>query len=190
MARTTLMPQVLTPVRPILIVGANVEGKANFMEVGGGGSVSSDPPMIALPIRHERYTLKGIMQNRTFSVIISSVKQMKEADYCGIISGASSDKTRDCRFSVFYGKLGNAPMIEQSPVNMECTVMHLLSTKSHIIVIGRVDGTYIAEEYLRDGKPDIGGINPLLWSINSGEYFAAGGVVGRAGREGREIKPV
>jgi flavin reductase (DIM6/NTAB) family NADH-FMN oxidoreductase RutF len=70
MARTSLPPQVLIPVRPILVVGASIDSVANFMEAAGGGLVSTDPPMIALPLRHERYTLKGIMQYKTFSVAI------------------------------------------------------------------------------------------------------------------------
>ena len=51
MAKVELSPQVLIPARPILIVGALVDGVPNFMEVGGGGSISSEPPLIALPIR-------------------------------------------------------------------------------------------------------------------------------------------
>ncbi|MFC1897894.1 flavin reductase family protein, partial [Chloroflexota bacterium] len=128
MKKEELTPQCLIPVRPILIVGANVTGKANFFEVGGGGSVSSDPPMVVLPIRHQRYTLKGILENRTFSVNIPSVNLVKEADYCGIVSGTKADKVKDCNFNVFYGKLTTAPMIEQCEINMECSVVHILGS--------------------------------------------------------------
>ena len=101
MEKVELSPQDVTPVRPIFIVGANVGGRANFMNVGGGGSVSFNPPMIALPIQPHRYTLKGIMENRTLSVNIPSVDLVKEADYTGIVSGADRDKAGDCRFEVF-----------------------------------------------------------------------------------------
>ncbi len=188
MEKAELPAQTLIPVRPILIVGASVDGKPNFMEVGGGGSVSTEPPMIALPIRHQRHTLKGIMAHMTLSVNVPSVDLAREADYCGIISGANRDKVEDCQFSIFYGKLATAPMIEQCPVNMECSVVHILGSKSHAIIIVRVDATYISEEYLKDGSPNYADLEPLLWFGGRKDYVGVGGVVGKSGLIGKELK--
>ena len=188
MSKKELTPQCLIPVRPILIVGVNVEGKANFFEVGGGGNVSADPPIVALPIRHERYSLKGIFANRAFSINIPSVDLAKEADYCGIVSGAKTDKAKDCNFNIFYGKLGNVPMIEQCPINMECTLVHTLGSSSHLIVFGRVEATYVSEELLAEGKPNWEKISPLLWFPNKSEYVAIGKTVGKSRSIGNELK--
>ncbi len=188
MGKKELTPQCLIPVRPILIVGANIGGKANFFEVGGGGLVSSDPPMVALPIRHQRYTLKGILENRTFSVNIPSVELVQEADYCGIVSGAKTDKVRDCNFNIFYGKLATVPMIEQCLINMECSVVHVLGSNSHSIVIGRIDGTYVSQELLVDGRPDFSKFAPLLWFVDKAEYVTAGKTVGKSRSIGNELK--
>lgn len=188
MGKKELAPRCLIPVRPILIVGANIGGKANFFEVGGGGLVSADPPMVALPIRHQRYTLKGILENRTFSVNIPSVEMVKEADYCGIVSGANADKVRDCNFNIFYGKLATAPMVEQCWINMECSVVHVLGSNSHSIVIGRVDGTHVSQELLVDGRPDFSKFAPLLWFAEKAEYVTAGKMVGKVRSIGNELK--
>lgn len=188
MERIELSPQVLIPARPILVVGASVGGRPNFMEVGGGGSISADPPMIAVPIRPQRFTLKGIMENRTFSVSVPSVDQAKEADYTGIVSGKDRDKAADCRFDVFYGKLGTAPMIGQFPVNMECSLLHVLSSNSHAIVIGRVDATYVSSVYTRDGKLNLEGLNPLLWVAGKGDYVGIGKAIGKSSLIGKEIR--
>ena len=188
MSKKELTLRCLIPVRPILIVGANVAGKANFFEVGGGGPVSADPPMVAVPIRHERYTLRGILENRTFSVNIPSVEMAKEADYCGIASGLKTDKASDCKFKVFYGKVATAPMIEQFPVNMECSVVHILSTISHSIVIGRVDGTYVSEEALSEGELDLDKLSPLMWFQDKGQYLGLGKIVGKSSSIGNELK--
>ena len=187
MGKKELTPQCFIPVRPILIVGANISDKANFFEVGGGGLVSSDPPMVALPIRHQRYTLKGILENRTFSVNVPSVELVKEADYCGIVSGAETDKVRDCNFDIFYGKLATAPMIEQCSINMECSVVHMLGSNSHSIIIGRIDGTYVSQELLVDGKPDFEKFTPLLWFVDKAKYVAAGKTVGKSHSSGNEL---
>jgi flavin reductase (DIM6/NTAB) family NADH-FMN oxidoreductase RutF len=61
--------------------------------------------MVALPIRHKHHTLKGILENMTFSVNIPSVELVTEADCCGIVSGGKTDKAEDCKFKIFYGKL-------------------------------------------------------------------------------------
>ena len=183
-----LTPQCLIPIRPILIVGANVTGKANFFEVGGGGLVSSEPPMVALPIRHRRYTLKGILENRSFSINITSIKLVKEADYCGIVSGAETDKVKDCNFNVFYGKLVTAPMIEQCSINMECSIVHILGSNSHAIVIGQIDGTYISQEFLVEREPNFSKLAPLLWFVDESQYVTIGEVVGKSRHSGNELK--
>ncbi len=188
MNKKEITPQCLIPVRPILIVGVTVEGKANFFEVGGGGLISSDPPTVALPIRHDRYSLKGIFADRVFSVNIPSIELAKEADYCGIVSGAKTDKAKDCHFTIFYGKLGNAPMIEQCPINMECTMIHTLGFISHVAVIGRIETTYMSENSLAEGKPNWDKINPLLWYPNKSEYFAIGNTVGKSRSIGNALK--
>ncbi len=188
MGKTALTPQCLIPVRPILVVGANVGGSPNFFEVGGGGLVSADPPMVALPIRHQRYTLKGILENKTFSVNIPSAELMKEADYCGIVSGEKTNKVKDCNFNIFYGKLTTAPMIEQCPANLECSVLHILGSNSHSIVIGRIDGTYISSDLVKDQKTDWEKISPLLWFPERGEYVAVGRAVGKSHSIGNELK--
>lgn len=188
MAKKALAPQSLIPVRPILIVGANIDGKPNFFEVGGGGTISADPPTVAVPIRHQRYTLRGILENRTFSVNIPSAGYIKEADYCGIVSGDKTDKVRDCSMDVFYGKLISAPMIEQCPINLECSVLHILGSTSHCTIIGRVDGTYISSEYAKEEKPDWGMINPLLWFPERNEYFTIGQAIGKVRDAGNELK--
>ena len=143
-----------------LLVRANVDGKPNFMAVAWGGIAGSTPLMISVAIRHSRYTLIGIRQNMTFSVNIPSIDFVKEADYCGLVSGAKINKVKVCKFEVFYGKLNNAPLIEQCPVNLECKVEHILDLGSHVLFIGRVEETHVSEICLTDAKPDVNKIKP------------------------------
>jgi flavin reductase (DIM6/NTAB) family NADH-FMN oxidoreductase RutF len=188
MAKVMLYPERLMYPRPTLLVGANVNSKANFMAVGGGGVANGEPPMIAVPIRHPCYTLKGIRQNMTFSVNTPSVDLVKETDYCGIVSGAKVDKVAICKFEIFYGNLGSAPLIEQCPVNLECKVLHILNLGSHSFVIGRVEGTYVSENCLTKSKPDVNKIKPLIFNRESDEYIAFGETVAKAHHIGQELK--
>ena len=188
MAKITLRPDRYMYPRPTLLVGANIDGKANFLAVGGGGVVGADPPMLGFPLRHERYTLKGILHNMTFSVNTPSIDLVKETDYCGITSGAEVDKVKVCQFKVFYGNLKTAPMIEQCPLNLECRVVHVLNLGKHFFIIGQVEGAYLSEDCMTSGKPDVNKIKPLIFNIETNEYIAFGEVVAKAYSVGKELK--
>ena len=188
MGKVALGPQTLIYPMPAMLVGANVNGTPNFMAVAWGGIACSDPPMISVAIRHARHTLKGIKQNQVFSVNIPSVEQVKETDYCGMVSGSKADKVRACRFEVFHGKLGNAPLIMQCPVNLECKVVQVLNLGSHSLVIGRVEETYVSEDCLREGRPDVDKIKPLTYVTSpAARYQGLGEVVGKAWSVGKGL---
>jgi flavin reductase (DIM6/NTAB) family NADH-FMN oxidoreductase RutF len=173
--------------RPTLLVGSMVDGKPNFMTVGGGGVANAEPPIIGVPIRHHQYTLKGMYQNLTFSVNIPSVDLVKETDYCGIVTGSKVDKVKVCGFKVFYGSLENAPLIEQCPINLECKIVHILNLGTHAFVMGEVKGAYITDDCLTQGKPDVKKIKPMIYNLEASEYSAFGEVVGKAFYVGKEL---
>jgi flavin reductase (DIM6/NTAB) family NADH-FMN oxidoreductase RutF len=189
MAKVTLGPQPLVYPMPAMLVGADVDGRPNFMTVAWGGIACSDPPMITVAIRHSRHTLRGIEQNRAFSVNVPSAAQVKETDYCGTVSGANADKARDCRFQVFYGQVAHAPLIDQCPVNLECSVVQILDLGSHCLIIGQIAQTHVSEHCLTDGRPDVEKIQPLAYVTSpAARYQKLGEVAGKAWSVGRHLK--
>jgi len=189
MNKKELGPQPLLFPNPAVLVGAMVDGKPNFATYAWCGITGGEPPTISVGIRHERHTLKGIHQNRAFSVNVPSVDLIKETDYCGMVSGAKTDKAKDCGFKVFYGTLDSAPLIEQCPVNLECEVLHILNLGVHAMVIGKIVQTHVSEDCLTEGAPDIMKIKPLIYSRGpSARYNAVGEVLGNAFSIGKEIK--
>ncbi|MFC1962272.1 flavin reductase family protein [Chloroflexota bacterium] len=189
MAKMTMGPQTLMYPLPALLVGADVDDKPNFMAVAHAGIANSKPPMISVAIQHHRYTIIGIRQNLTFSVNVPSTNMARETDYCGITSGSKVDKVEVCGFKVFYGKLSNAPLIEQCPVNLECQVVHILDLGSHALVIGKIEETHVSENCLTDGKPDVNKINPLIYARDlARQYLDFGKVIAKAHNIGLELK--
>jgi flavin reductase (DIM6/NTAB) family NADH-FMN oxidoreductase RutF len=189
MAKVQLGPRTSLYPLPTLLIGANVNDKPNFMAVAWGGVANADPPMVAVAIRGSRHTHQGIRQSGTFSVNIPSAELLAETDYCGIASGARTDKVADCHFGIFYGKLGKAPMIEQCPVNLECKVVHALELGSHTLFVGSIEETHVSENCLTDGKLDVEKLRPIVYLGDPArEYHAVGEVLGRAFRIGQEIK--
>ncbi len=174
---------------PALLVGANVDGKPNFMTAAWGGIANSEPPMLSVALNHRRYTLKGIKQNWTFSVNVPSVDQVKEVDFCGIKSGAKEDKVRACKFKVFYGKVETAPMVEQCPVNLECRIEHMLDLGSHVLVVGKIEEVYVSGNCFTADHVDVKKIRPMLWTtLPANVYQELGETVGKAFKIGLELR--
>jgi len=118
---------------PTTLVGANVNGKPNYITIAHVGI--ADPGSVSLGMAKAHYTNIGIKENGTFSVNIPSVDMVKETDYCGLVSGKNNDKS--LLFECFYGKLETAPMIEQCAINMECRLMQTIDLPYHDLFIGR-----------------------------------------------------
>jgi flavin reductase (DIM6/NTAB) family NADH-FMN oxidoreductase RutF len=189
MNKVILDPETYIYPKPAFLVGANVNGDANFMAVAWSGIVNSEPPMISVSIRPQRHTIKGIRQNRTFSVNVPSESQMKEMDYCGIYSGAREDKNKICGFTVFYGKLDTAPFIEQCPVGLACKVVHELELGTHFMFIGRIEEIHASDSALTNGLPDVDKIRPIVYSSGAQRvYHGLGKKLGPAHKSGMELK--
>jgi len=166
---------------PVLLVGANIDGRPNFFTVAWCSLVNREPPMLSIAVQHNRYTYQGIHHNLTFSANIPPTDMAWQVDYCGLTSGSEVNKVEACQFRVFYGKLGNAPLIEQCPINHECAVEHIFDLVTHSLVIGRIVETYISEDCLTDGNPDISKINPIIYMVPpTRQYHAHGRVIGKA----------
>ena len=188
MSKVKLGPGTWVYPMPTLLIGANVDDKPNFMTAAWCGVANGDPPMISIAIRPQRYTHKGIMQNQAFSVNVPSADLIRETDYCGIVSGAKADKVKMCKFTVFYGKLGNAPLIEQCPINLECKAVHILGLGSHSLIVGRVEETHVSDACLTEGKLDVNKIKPIIFTVESRHYYSFGEVIGKAFHIGLELE--
>jgi flavin reductase (DIM6/NTAB) family NADH-FMN oxidoreductase RutF len=172
---------------PVIMIGVNVDGKPDFTTVAWTGVAASVPPSITIALQHHRYSLKGVRQNMAFSVNIPSAAQVKETDYCGLVSGARVDKTSDCRFTVFHGKLPNAPFIEQCPINHGCEVVQILNLGSHELIVGRIFETHVSEDCMIGGKLDFSKIQPFVFIGRS--YCTVGEHIGDAFKCGVDVNP-
>jgi flavin reductase (DIM6/NTAB) family NADH-FMN oxidoreductase RutF len=191
MSKVNFGPSTFVFPEPVFLVGANIDGKPNFMTAAWGGMACGAPPMLTIAIRHQRYTLKGIKETGNFSVNIPDKQMVKEADYCGLVSGFKDDKVKTCGFNIFYGKLENAPMIDECPINMECKAVHMLNLGSHMLVIGSIEETHVTEKCLTGGKPDLEKIKPMLYSSGvSPKYYSYGGSIADAFNIGNAVKNV
>jgi flavin reductase (DIM6/NTAB) family NADH-FMN oxidoreductase RutF len=130
MKKILLKPGVVNFPMPVALVGSEVNGKMNFMTVAWISMASYAPPKIVVTLGDHHETNKGIKANGVFSVNFPSTSQAVSTDYCGIVSAAKTDKSG--LFAFFFGTSPKAPMIEEFPLCVECTL-------DKIVVNGRYE---------------------------------------------------
>ena len=184
MEKTAIGPMPYMSVMPALLVGANVEGKPNYMTAAWATPACMTPPMVCVAINKARYTAKGIGQNKTFSLNVPSARQVVETDHCGLVSGANKDKSEV--FRSFYGKLGTAPMAEECPVNIECRVFRSVDCGSHLLYIGEIVEIHADKACLTDGKPDVAKVSPIVYAQMA--YWEGGNLIGPAFSVGKQYR--
>ncbi len=112
---------------------------------------------------------------------------MVKADYVGIMSGKSTDKSEV--FEHFSGELENAPLIKDAPIAMECRVMDIYGTEPHDNFIVTPINTFVQEEFLSDdGNIDYGKAKPLLFEMPNRQYFSIDKPIGKCWSIGNEYK--
>jgi len=177
MKKTKISPGAFLFPMPVVIIGANVDEKPNFEPLAYVGIIEYKPPIISIASYETHYTNIGIKENGTFSVNTPSEDIVDLMDYCGIVSGKEADKSEV--FEIFYGDLGTAPMIVNSPLNLECKVIKTIDVKelidiemSHEIFIGSIVGVHAADDILTEGAPDIRKMKTFTYT--QGYYWKIG----------------
>jgi len=171
---------------PMAIVGSIVDNNPNFMAVAWIARVNFSPPMIGIALGTHHYSVKGINENKAFSVNIPTIDLINETDYCGIVSGKDINKSE--LFELFYGDTGKAPMIKRCAINMECRLEKTVDLPSNTFFIGQIINAYSEEQYLTDAKPDIIKIAPFALTMPDNHYWSLGEKMADAWSIGGRIK--
>jgi len=178
-------PSAATYPMPVVLVGALVNGKANYMAVAWFSQVSAEPPMIAVALNRSRWTVEGVVENKSFSINVPGRSLVDEADYCGLVSGEKHDKSS--LFSTFYGDLKTAPMIEECPLCFECSLANSLDLPSHTIFVGKVAAVYADQHYVKGGKLDLRKMEPFVLDSPGRSYMGLGSDIAKAWSAGKKL---
>lgn len=161
--------------KPLTVVGAVVNGKVNWLVVGHTGIIGHNRIILSMSDKH--YTNKGIHQTGRLSINLVSREMLPKADYAGSVSGADTDKST--LFAYHIGENG-APLIDESPLSMECKVVDEFKTDGFDNFICEVAATYVAKDMLNEnGRPDYTRLKPVLFEFPTYSYLATGEVIGR-----------
>ena len=167
---------------PAMIVGAMVEGKPTYTAVGAGGCACLEP-VLCVSLKDSHYITAGIRDSGWFSVNIPSRALVRELDYCGIVSGRDTDKSR--LFTGFFSQGDRAPLIEECPLNFLCRVCDSKEIQGFTMFFGDIQAVYIDESCLADGRPDPLLIDPVIMMAVT--YCGLGSIIGQPFAEGRKL---
>jgi flavin reductase (DIM6/NTAB) family NADH-FMN oxidoreductase RutF len=171
---------MIYPVPAVMISCGDLEGAHNIITVAWTGTVCTNPPMAYISIKPERYSYGIIEKNKEFVINLTTEDLVKATDFCGVRSGRDIDKFKEMKLTPEKAQKVKAPLIKESPVNIECVVKQIIKMGSHDMFIAEVVAVNVEDKYFdRNNKFHLENTNPICYS--HGEYYTLGNAVGKFG---------
>ena len=182
MSKQTWKPgNMLYPLPAVMVSVGDKSGKTNILTVAWTGTVCTNPAMVYISVRPERYSYPMIEESREFVINLTTEKLARATDYCGVRSGRDVDKWKEMNLHPQRAsELEYAPLIEECPVNIECKVTEIKELGSHHMILAEVKAVQVDENYMNtENKFELNKTGLLAYS--HGEYLGLGKKIGSFG---------
>ena len=178
---------MLYPLPAVMVSCQRPGEKPNIITVAWTGTVCSSPAMVSISVRPERYSYDIIKETGEFVINLTTEKLARATDFCGVRSGRDVDKFAQMQLTAGKSVHVEAPLIEESPVNIECRTVQILELGSHHMFVAEVLGVDVDDKYLdKNGKFQLNQAGLMVYS--HGEYFGLGKKIGKFGYSVRRKK--
>jgi len=171
---------MLNPVPVVMVTCADKNGKPNIITLAWVGTVNSDPPMVSISVRKQRYSYELLKESGEFVINLPTRNLTFVTDFCGVKSGRDTDKFEAMKLTAQGASKVQAPLIKECPVNLECVVRQVVELGSHDLFLAEVVATNV-DESLLDENGRLNLHNAGLISYSHGEYFPLGASLGYFG---------
>lgn len=181
MAKEVWKPgNMVYPLPAVLVSVTDKKGKDNVFTVAWTGTVCTNPAMVYISVRPSRYSYPMIKETGEFVINLTTKNLAYATDFCGVKSGREIDKFQKCHLTKEKGQYVEAPLIKESPVNIECRVVQTIACGSHDMFLAKVLAVHADKKYMDDkGKFDLTKAKPIVY--NHGEYYDLGKKIGKFG---------
>lgn len=170
---------VIYPIPAVMVSCGTMEEK-NIITVAWTGTINSDPAMTYVSIRPSRHSHQIIKETGEFVINLVTEKLAYACDYCGVKSGRDIDKFAEMKLTAKKGEKVDAPIIYESPVNIECKVKQIIPLGTHDMFLAEVVSVQVSDEYLDEtGKFHFDKAKPICYS--HGAYYGLGKKLGTFG---------
>lgn len=171
---------MLYPVPAVMVSCARPGETPNIITIAWTGTICSDPVMVSISVRKERYSYNIIKDTGEFVINLVNRELVRAADYCGVKSGRDVDKFQQTRLTPLPSSHIQAPGIAESPLNLECRVRQVIPLGSHDLFLAEVAGVTVDEQYM-DEKGTFHLNDSRLVAYSHGTYFELGEKLGTFG---------
>jgi flavin reductase (DIM6/NTAB) family NADH-FMN oxidoreductase RutF len=181
MSRITWKPGTMVyPVPAVMVSCGDSENNNNIITIAWTGTICSEPPMCYISIRKSRHSHAIIKRTKEFVINITTKELAKATDWCGVKSGKNVDKFKEMNLTAIKASKVKAPLIEESPINIECEVVEIKELGTHDMFLAKVVAVNADKKYLdENGAFDLSKANPIAYS--HGNYYNLGSYIGKYG---------
>lgn len=181
MAKVEWKPgNMVYPLPAVMVSCADKEGNSNIITVAWTGTVCTNPPMAYISVRPERHSYQMIRETGEFVINLTTKELAYATDFCGVRSGRDLDKFSEMNLTKEQASVVSAPMIGESPVNIECKVTEVKELGSHHMFLADVVAVHVDDRYMNENqKFELGKAEPIAYS--HGEYYSLGELLGTFG---------
>ena len=171
---------MLYPLPVVMVSVADKEGNSDIVTVAWAGTICTNPPMVSISVRPERFSHHMLMETGEFVINLTTKELAFATDYCGVKSGRDVDKWKEMNLTPVMGKVVKVPCIAESPVNIECKVVKVEKLGSHDMFVAEVVAVQVDDAYMDEKNSfHLSNANPIVYS--HGEYYLLGEKLGRFG---------
>lgn len=171
---------MLYPLPVVMVSMTDANGRHNIITIGWAGTVCTNPPMVSISVRPERYSYSILKETREFVINLTTKELVYATDYCGVKSGRDVDKFHELQLVPMTAEKVNAPLIAESPVNIECKVRDIIPLGSHDLFLADVVAVHADEKYMDEKhKFHLEWAQPIVYS--HGSYLLCGEELGTFG---------
>ena len=173
MAKTSWKPGNMIYPLPAVMVTCRDKGQDNIITIAWTGTICTNPPMTYISVRPERHSYEMIKNSGEFVINLTTKQLTRATDFCGVRSGRDVDKFKEARLTKEEAQVVDAPIIAESPVNIECKVEKIVPLGSHHMFMAKVVNIMVDDDYMEDnGRFALEKTNPLIYS--HGGYYETG----------------
>ncbi len=171
---------MLYPLPVVMVSSADKDGKPNIITIAWTGTICSDPAMVSISVRKERYSHKLISESGEFVINLTTEDLAFATDYCGVKSGRDVDKFKEMNLTPLKADIVLAPLIAESPVNLECKVTEVKELGTHDMFLAEVVAVHVDDAYMDEkNKFHLEYAKPIVYS--HGTYLKTGEELGTFG---------
>ena len=171
---------MIYPLPAVLVSCGKEESEYNIITVAWTGTICTNPPMCYISVRPERHSYEIIKRNMEFVINLTTEELTYATDYCGVKSGRDVDKWKEVKLTPVKADKVQAPLVAESPVNLECRVTRRIPLGTHDMFLAEVVAVHADEAYMDEKeKFSLAKANPMVYS--HGTYYGLGKELGTFG---------